>query len=853
MRVFTKKLLTDPMNKRKILALLWLLFPVFVYAQNTVTEGDNDIVVSYERPQRYVIGGIEVAGMKYLSADQILSLSGLQVGQTVILPSMEVSDGLRRISMQQSYFSDIALYIDSLSARRDTAYLKLDLKQRPRVSRWSFRGVKSSEQSDLRDRMNLKRGTAVSEYMIRSNIGIIKDYYKEKGFLNAEVEVIQRRDSVISNAVQVTFDVNRHEKVKVRRITFEGNNNIEEGKLVGAMKKTSDRRLRSLFKPKKFIEEEYEKDKDLMLNVYSEAGYRDARIVKDSLYYLEPGRLGIHFVIDEGKRYYFRNITWTGNSLYTEEDLNSILQIKKGDIYDVVLLQKRLFGDGRKMEMDISSLYRDQGYLFFNITPVEVNIDQDSVDVELRLIEGKPATFNNIIISGNTITNERVVRRQLFTRPGYLYSQSLLERSIREISSMGHFDAEHAMDPSKGFSVIPNSKTNTVDIAYNVLEKPNSTLELSGGWGGYSFVGTVGVSFNNFSARRLFEKSAWRPVPLGDAQTLSFRFQTNGRYYTALSASFQEPWLFGKKPTSLNVTGYYSRQTNSFYFYQNTNEYFEVYGVAAGLGSRLKWPDNYFVLYHELSWQTYNLHDWNYNFLFSNGTSHNLSYKISLSRNSTDQMIYPREGSDFVLSAQLTPPYSAFRPADTDYKNMTDQQRYRWIEYHKWTFKGTLYTKIWDDLVLMTRAQFGYLGTYDRNLGYSPFEGYQVGGDGMSGYNTYGSEIIGLRGYENYSLTPLEDGVYAGRVYDKFTLELRYPLMLQPTSTIFFLAFLEGGNAWADIRDFNPFEIKRSAGVGVRIFLPMIGMLGIDLGYGFDHVNGTRGGWQPHFVLGQQF
>lgn len=823
------------------------------YAQEMPERKDNGVVVNYERPQRYVIGGITVSGIKYLSRDQVVALTGLQVGQEITLPSLEVSDGLRRIGLQQSYFSDVALYIDSLSARRDTAFLRLELQQRPRVSRWSFRGVKNSEQTDLRERMNLKPGTAVSEYMIRSNVGVMKTYFKEKGFINAEINVVQRRDTMIANAVQVTFEVNRGEKVRIKKITFEGNDHVKEGKLVAAMKKTSDMRLRSLFKPKKFNEKEYDTDKQAMLSVFQEAGFRDARIVSDSMYYIEPNRLGIHFVIDEGKRYYFRNITWSGNSLYTEKDLNAVLRINKGDVYDVVTMQKRLFGDGRKVEMDVSSLYKDQGYLFFNVMPVEVNVAGDSVDVEMRMYEGKPATFNNIIINGNTITNERVVRRQLFTRPGYLYSQSLLERSIREISSMGHFDPEYAMDPTKGFSVIPNQKNNTVDITYNVAEKPNSQLELSGGWGGYTFVGTVGVSFNNFSLRRIFDKSAWRPVPLGDAQTLSLRFQTNGTYYTALSANFMEPWLFGKKPTSFNLTGYYSRQTNSYYLYLNPDEYFDVYGIAAGLGSRLKWPDSYFVLYHELNWQTYNLKDWNYYFLFNNGLSHNISYKISLSRNSTDQPIYPREGSDFLLSLQLTPPYSAFRDPDTDYASMTDQQRYRWIEYHKWTFKGTLYTKIWGDLVLMTRAQFGYLGYYNRNLGYSPFEGYQVGGDGMSGYNTYGSEIIALRGYPNYSLTPMIDGVYAGRVYDKFTVELRYPVLLQPQSTIFLLAFLEGGNAWSDIRDFNPFEIKRSAGVGLRIFLPMIGMLGVDLGYGFDKVNGKVSGWQPHFVIGQQF
>ena len=394
-----------------------------------------------------------------------------------------------------------------------------------------------------------------------------------------------------------------------------------------------------------------------------------------------------------------------------------------------------------------------------------------------------------------------------------------------------------------------------MDITYNLAEKPNSQFELSGGWGGYSFVGTVGVSFNNFSLRRIFDKSAWKPVPLGDSQTLSIRFQTNALYYTAASINFVEPWLFGKKPMSFNLSGYYSRQTNSYYIYQNPDEFMEVYGIAMGLGSRLKWPDNYFVLYHELSWQNYRLNDWGYNFLFDKGISTNISYKISLTRNSTDQPIYPREGSDFTLSLQLTPPYSLFAPKDKDYSALSDQERYRWIEYHKWTFKGSLYLKLVGDLVLMTRAQFGYLGYYNKGLGYSPFEGYQVGGDGMSGYNTYGAEIISLRGYENYSLTPVNaKGVYVGHIYDKFTIELRYPVILQPTSTIFALAFVEAGNCWERIEDFNPFQVKRSAGIGVRIMLPMIGLVGVDWGWGFDPVNGSdRGGSNFHFLIGQQF
>lgn len=841
------------MNFKKLyITALLCLCPLFLVAQGE--KSTNGVIVNYEKPANYIVGGVDVEGVKYLNKDQIIALTGLKVGQKVKVPSDELTAVVKRVWLQR-YFEDVALSIDSLVPTRDTAYFKLTLTERPRVSKWSFLGVKSGERSDLQEKLSLRRGAELSEYGIKTNVGIIKSYYKEKGFQNCEVDVIQERDTVIKNAVRVTFDVKKGAKVKIKLIEFEGVHNVKEGKLVKAMKNTRDMRFRNFFSSKKFKEKEYENDKRAMIEAFNEAGFRDAKIISDSMYYIEPNRLAIKFKIDEGKRYYFRNITWTGNSLYTEEELNNVLMIKKGDIYDVVNMNKRLNGDPKKQFMDVGTMYRDLGYLFFNVIPVELNIVGDSVDVEMRMIEGKPATFNNIIVSGNTITNEKIVRRQIFTKPGYLYSQSMFERSIREISSMGHFDPEHAMDPSKGYTLIPNQMTNTVDVAYNVLEKPNSQLELSGGWGGYSFVGTVGVSFNNFSVKRMFDKGAWRPVPLGDAQVLSLRFQTNGTYYTAASVSFMEPWLFGKKPTSFSLSGYYTRQTNSYYFYQNPDEYFEVYGVAASLGSRLKWPDNYFVLYHELSWQAYNLHDWGYNFLFSTGQSNNFSYKATLSRNSTDQQVFPRQGSDFTFSVQLTPPYSLFRDPNLDYNSMSDQERYRWIEYHKWTFKGALYTKIVGDLILMARAQFGYLGSYNKKWGYSPFEGYQVGGDGMSGYNTYGSEIIALRGYENYSLTPVnEDGVYSGHIYDKFTLELRYPLVLQPSSTIFALLFLEGGNCWDKIEKFNPFEIKRSAGVGLRVMLPMVGLLGIDWGWGFDPIlNKERSGSQFHFVIGQQF
>ncbi|MBO8455748.1 MAG: BamA/TamA family outer membrane protein [Bacteroidetes bacterium] len=837
----------------------------------------DEITVDYNNPRKYVVGGIEVEGNHYFSPDQIIQVSGLQKGLTVTVPGDDVSSIVDRLWLQR-YFEDVAVVIDSIAPSRDTAFFKICITERPRVSRWTFSGVKSGEQKELLERLNLRRGGEFSDYVAKTATDIIKRYYKEKGFLLTEVNVQTAKDTLVKSAIRVNFAVDRKQKVKIKKITFTGNDNVKEGKLVRSMKKTKDARLINFFSSKKFNEKEFPNDKRSLISAFNEAGYRDARIVKDTMYYIEPNRLEIDFTIDEGKKYYFRNITWTGNSVYSSDALNNILMINKGDVYDVVTMEKRLFGGGKQNEYDVSKLYRDNGYLFFNIQPVEVNIVGDSVDVEMRIVEGKPATLNNIIINGNDLTNERVVRRQIFTRPGYLFSQTDFERSIREIASMGQFDPEAIADPSKGYSILPNQLDNTVDIVYNVTEKPSSTLELSGGWGGNTFVATVGVSFNNFSTRRLFDKSAWRPVPLGDAQNLSLRFQTNGTYYTSLSASFMEPWLFGKKPTSLSISAYYTRQTNSYIAFNilNNDEFMEVYGLAAGIGTRLKWPDNYFVLYNQLSWQTYRLQNWNYNFLFNTGISHNLSYTVSLSRTSTDQQIYPRQGSEFSLSLQLTPPYSLLRRKnkgeldangnptrvsswrDINYDLQSSEDRYKWIEYHKWSFKGAIYTKLVGDLVLMARAQFGYLGYYNRNWGYSPFEGFLVGGDGMSGYNTYGTEVISLRGYENYSLTPTAytpyssgGTAYTGNVYDKFTVELRYPVVLQPQSTIFALVFLEGGNCWSDIRDFNPFQIKRSAGVGVRVFLPMIGLLGVDWGYGFDDpVNGKS---QFHFVIGQQF
>ena len=855
---------------RLLTTLALALAPMSLAAQ----EGGG-VEVDYSHPVKYKVGGITVEGNTFYSDQQIISLTGLRPGMEVTVPGEELSNIVDRLWLQR-YFEDVALTVDSLSVAGDSAWFCLRIKERPRVSRWTFSGVSSSERKDIQERVNLRPGREFSEYVEKTTSDIIKRYFAEKGFLLCKVDAEVSKDSIIRNAIRVDFAIDKGEKIKVKEINFIGNERVDDFKLARSMKKTKSNKLYNFFSSKKFNEEEYFNDKKNVISAFNEEGFRDARLVRDSIYYVEPNRLGIDLVFEEGDRYYFGDITWTGNSVYASDALNSVLAINKGDVYDVVTMNRRLYGGGKANEYDITKLYRDNGYLFFNVTPVETNIQNDSVDVELRISEGKQATLNDIIINGNTVTNEKVVRRQLFTRPGYLFSQTDFERSIREIASLGQFDPEAIMSET-GYSIIPNQLDNTVDLVYNVTEKPSSQLEVSGGWGGNTFVATVGVSFNNFSTKRMFDKGAWRPVPLGDAQNLAFRFQTNGTYYTALTASFTEPWLFGKKPTSLNIGAYYTRQTNSYLALNilRNDRQMEVFGFSASIGTRLKWPDNYFVLYNGLSWQTYKLTNWYSGyFIFDDGIAHNLSYSLNLVRNSTDQQIYPRQGSEFSFLLQLTPPFSLLRKFDYDadgnkvavgsykdvnYDNWTSSQRYKWIEYHKWKLSGAVYTRLAGDLVLMTRAQFGYLGYYNRNWGYSPFEGFLVGGDGMSGYSTYGSEVISLRGYENYSLTPYEPSAYnsngyayAGNVYDKFTVELRYPVIMQPSSTIYVLAFLEGGNCWSDIRDFNPFQIKRSAGLGIRIYLPMLGLLGVDWGYGFDTADPSRRS-QFHFVIGQQF
>ena len=828
------------------LVFLGLMLSAPLFAQEVKTQ--EKIVVDYNNPKEYILAGVSVKGARFATEEQILAISGLAIGDKMVIPGDDIASIVKRLSMQR-VFSDVDVRLDSL--KRDSVYMSINLVERPRVSFWDYSGVKKTEMDELKDRLKLRaQGWEASDFLLKSSSDIIRRYYMEKGFRNVAVTYTMVDDTIIKNAVKLRFNVEKGNRVRIKKIDFIGNENVKDQKLRSAMKKTKDNHILSFFSSKKFNEKEYPNDKQLLIEKFQEKGYFDAKIVRDTVYQISDKHLKVEIEVEEGKKYYFRNITWTGNSVFSTEALNRSLMLQKGDVFDVVTLEKRLYSEPG---MNVLGAYRDAGYMFCNVLHVEHTIYQDSIDVELRVFEGEQGRFNNMVINGNTITNEKVVRRQLYTKPGYLYSQTDFERSVREMASLGLFNEEKMF--TGGVNPVPNQRDNTVDLVFNLEEKSSSQLEVAGGWGGNTFVGTLGVSFNNFSLGRVFQKKAWRPVPLGDGQTLAVRLQTNGTYYTALSASFIEPWLTGKKPTSLSVSAYYTRQTNATYWNRNsTDQFMEIYGFAAGIGTRLKWPDNWFVLYNELSLQRYHLKDWQYQFIFTDGTSNNLSWKINLRRNSTDAPVFPRRGSDITLGLQLTPPYSLFKSKDKDYASMSSNERYKWIEYHKWTFQGTFYTKLHEKLVLMTRAQFGYLGNYNRNLGYSPFEGYVLGGDGMSGYNTYGSEIIGMRGYKNASLTPLINGAYAGNMYDKFTMELRVPVILEPQSTIFVLAFLEGGNAWSDIRDFNPFSIKRSAGVGVRVLLPIVGMLGIDWGYGFDPVQGEkRGGGNIHFMIGQQF
>ena len=639
--------------------------------------------------------------------------------------------------------------------------------------------------------------------------------------------------------------VDKNEKVKIKDITFSGNKVFDDGELRRSMEHTHKKNW-NIFQGSKFLPEKYEEDKEKILEKYRNNGYRDARIVDDTVYSVSEDRIKIHMDIHEGKQYFFDDINWTGNTVYPTGALMERLKIDEGDPFDMSLLNERI----NAAEDAVGNMYLDNGYLFFNANPVITQIEDDSVDVEIRIHEGKQARLNRIIIEGNTKTNEHVVRRELRTQPGDLFNRSAIQRSQRELAQLGFFDPEQmGIEP-----ININQSRGEVDLNYKVVEKPSDQLEISGGWGAGMFVGTVGITFNNFSARRIFDKEAWKPVPSGDGQTLSLRARTNGRYYKNYSVSFVEPWLGGERPNQFSVSAYHSVQNTASYFYQQDTSHFKITGGSIGLQQRLQWPDDYFILRNSLSFERYNLKDWyRGSFIIEDGIANNFSFSTTFGRNSVSQPIYPRGGSKFMLTLKLTPPYSLF--TDINYRTASQKVKYNWIEYHKWKFKSEWYQSLIGDLVLAFNGEFGYLGYYNSDIGHSPFGTFDVGGDGISGYNLYGRETIALRGYENSSLTPIVNGKKAGNIYERTYMELRYPVSLKRQATIYVLGFVEAGNAWYNFDEFDPLSLKRSAGIGLRAFLPMFGLLGIDWGYGFDEIPGRpdANGGQFHFVIGQQF
>ena len=901
--------------KRPLVAFLFL-FVAFV-SQLFAQEADStNFSIYYSSARKYTIADVQVSGIRYLDKNVLIQLSGLKVGDEIMVPGDAITLAIKKL-WQQGLFSDVKIQATKIIGSQ--IWLDIYLQERPRLGDVNFYGISKSEKDDITEKVLLLRGSQITDHQVNSAERTIMNLFHGKGFLNTEVNIVQRDDTTQNNSVILDIYVDKKEKVKVNNIDIIGNEALSEVTLERAMKKTNEKSLRNFFKTKKFLQEEYDNDQANLIDKYNEKGYRDAIILEDSVYQVEVGRknkprVNIDLNVEEGDKYYFGDIRWVGNTVYPSDYLDLRLGIKKGDVFNQKILDKRLFDN----EEGLNNVYLDRGYLFFNLEPVEVNVNGDTINYEMRIFEGKQATINEVRIVGNTKTHEHVARRELRTYPGDLFSKTLLMRSYRELAQLGHFDPE-AINPD----VQPHPEEGTVDIEYQLQEKANDQIELSGGWGAGMFVGSVGLKFANFSVRNIFNKEAWRPLPTGDGQTLSLRYQTSGKYYRTVSLSFIEPWLGGKKPNSFSVSlshsrinysanrytqrynpygsgygyspygygggyggyggyspygygggyspygyggygGYPSYQYN--YDSENENEdddqIWETTALALGYGYRLSWPDDYFTVYHELSLEHYNLRNMGSMFYFMadengqvNGTFNNLSFKTVFGRSSVDNPLYSRRGSNLSLALKMTPPYSWFNNKDYSDESISNKERYKWIEYHKWLLKGDWYTPLTNPggehtLVLRTALEMGFLGYFDSGRK-SPFEGFIVGGSGMSGYNIYGTDYIALRGYKDYSLSPRN----GSNMYSKFTSELRFPITLKPSATIYALAFMEAGNAGVSFQNYVPFKLHRSAGVGVRIFLPMFGLMGIDWGYGFDEVPGVAdaGGSQFHFVIGQQF
>lgn len=809
-------------------------------------------IFDFMKEDYYVIGGVSISGVRYLDVNAILSISGLRIGQEIIIPGETVTNAAQKL-WQQGLFSDVRITIES--SRADTVFLDVYLQERPRISSLKINGIKKAESEDLTEKISLPIGSQITSYIINNTQKIIKDHFVEKGFLNTTVEFVQKDDPDQPNNIILTINVEKNERVKIGEVSFIGNESFDAKKLRRQLKGTKQKNL-NFFKPSKYIGIKYEEDKESLATFYNDNGFKDFDIISDSLYNISEDRVGLVIRIEEGNQYFLRDIDWVGNSVYRKEDLDKVFNVKRGTVYNQSLILDRLQGTSGAMDA-VSSLYLDNGYLFSHLTPVEANMEGDSIDLEIRIYEGDQAYINDVIIAGNTRTNEHVARRELYTLPGDLFSKEKILRSIRQLGVLGHFDPEK-INPTP----LSDPINGTVDLLYQLEEKANDQFEISGGWGAGMLVGTVGVRFNNFAMRNFFKPGEWRPYPSGDGQSLSIRAQSNGRVYQSYNVSFVEPWLGGKKPNTFSVSLYRSVMTNGERKGEGSRQSMIIDGASLGLGKRLNWPDDFFSIYGEMSYQKYELNNYSYfRFLFENGQSNLLSLTTKLTRFSTSpNLIYPRSGSSFTLSLQATPPYSLI--SGTNMAGAIDQVKYKWIEFHKWTFKSDYYFPLTrdDKMVLNARYAFGYLGHYNSDIGPSPFENFYLGGDGMTGYSFYGREVISLRGYTNGSLTPTDSrsGAPAGNVYSKITFELRYPISLNQQATVYALTFLEAGRAWYALKDYNPFKMNRAAGIGLRANLPMFGLLGIDWGYGFDEVPDptnypSANKSQFHFVIGQQF
>ncbi|MCC8170928.1 MAG: outer membrane protein assembly factor BamA [Parabacteroides sp.] len=831
--------------------------------------------ISYSlTPRKYKIADIKVTGIKNYDDFVLIGFSGLSVGDDISIPGEEITDAVKRF-WRHGLFSDVKILATKIEDGQ--VWLEIRLKQRPRISDIAYHGIKKGEREDLEARLGLRKGFQITPNLMDRAKTLIKKYFDEKGFKNVEVQITERDDPSKEGEVFVDIDINKNRKTKIHQIHFGGNEALSDRLLKKAMKKTNEKfslkndfktSILEMFSTKKFVTNEYENDKQNLIAKYNEHGYRDAVILRDSVVNNDDKKVDIFIDVDEGQKYYLKDINFVGNTKYPTEMLEGLLGMKAGDVYNQKKLEDRLIKD----EDAVSNLYYNNGYLFFSADPVEVDVDNDSIALEIRITEGPQATINRIIINGNDRLYEDIVRRELRTKPGMLFSRDDLMRSVREIAQMGHFDPEN-MNPVP----IPDAENGTVDIEYNLVSKANDQIEFSAGWGQTGIIGKLSLKFNNFSMKNFLHSSTYKGIiPQGEGQTLTLSGQTNGRYYQAYSVSFLDPWFGGKRPNTFSASLYYSKQTDMSTHYFNNNYYnygydygysyeyaldpdksIQIVGVSLGYGKRLNWPDDYFQFMATLNYQLYKMKDWDYFLNVRNGSCNNINLELMLQRSSIDNPTYTRYGSQFMFSVAATPPYSLWD--GKDYANMTadDKTKYKFVEYHKWKFKAKIFTPLAPMTVkrtpvLMTRVEYGFLGSYNKNKR-SPFETFYMGGDGMTGYGIYAMETIGLRGYENGSIMG-NNGQY-GYAYSRLALELRYPFLLEPSSTIYGLVFAEAGNAWADIKNFSPFDLKRSAGVGVRIFLPMIGMMGIDWGYGFDKVNGSRdaGGSQFHFVIGQEF